>query len=116
LKWFDEVFCRKFEGITEGGLLLTLVIIFSFQGRTILSNPLAILLIAIPLILQTYFIFFLGFGASKLMKVPYQIAAPSGMIGHPTSLSWLWPWPSACSACPQAPPWPRWSVCWWRFR
>ena len=79
--WFDNVFCKKFDGITEAGLLLTLVIIFSFQGETILANPLAILLIAIPLIIQTYFIFFLGFGWSKLWKVPYQVAAPSGMIG-----------------------------------
>lgn len=79
--WFENVFCKKFDGITEVGLLLTLVIIFSFQGETILANPLAILLIAVPLILQTYFIFFLGFGWSKLWKVPYQVAAPSGMIG-----------------------------------
>ncbi|MDC7226992.1 MAG: arsenical-resistance protein, partial [Spirochaetales bacterium] len=79
--WFDNVFCKKFDGITEAGLLLTLVIIFSFQGETILSNPVMIILIAIPLILQTYFIFFVGYGWSKLWKVPYQIAAPSGMIG-----------------------------------
>ena len=79
--WFDNVFCKKFEGITEAGLLLTLVIIFSFQGETILSNPVAIVLIAVPLILQTYFIFFIGYGWSKIWKVPYQVAAPSGMIG-----------------------------------
>ena len=79
--WFENVFCKKFEGITEAGLLLTLVIIFSFQGETILANPVAIVLIAVPLILQTYFVFFLGFGWSKLWKVPYQVAAPSGMIG-----------------------------------
>lgn len=79
--WFENVFCKKFDGITEVGLLLTLVIIFSFQGETILSNPLAIVLIAIPLIIQTYFVFFLGFGWSRLWKVPYQVAAPSGMIG-----------------------------------
>lgn len=79
--WFENVFCEKFEGITEAGLLLTLVIIFSFQGETILKNPLAIVLIAVPLIIQTYFIFFLGFGWSRLWKVPYAVAAPSGMIG-----------------------------------
>ncbi len=80
-EWFENVFCKKFDGITEAGLLLTLVIIFSFQGETIIANPVAILLIAVPLIIQTYFIFFLGFGWSKLWKVPYQVAAPSGMIG-----------------------------------
>jgi len=80
-EWFENVFCRKFDGITEAGLLLTLIIIFSFQGETILKNPLAILLIAVPLIIQTYFVFFLGFSWSKLWKVPYEVAAPSGMIG-----------------------------------
>ncbi|MDC7235903.1 MAG: ACR3 family arsenite efflux transporter [Spirochaetales bacterium] len=79
--WFENVFCRKFDGITEAGLLLTLVIIFSFQGETILSNPIAIVLIAVPLIIQTYFVFFLGFTWSRLWKVPYAVAAPSGMIG-----------------------------------
>ena len=72
---------EEFDGITEVGLLLTLVIIFSFQGQTILSNPVAIVLIAIPLIIQTYLIFFLGFGFSRLWKVPYEVAAPSAMIG-----------------------------------
>ncbi|MBI9106997.1 MAG: ACR3 family arsenite efflux transporter [Spirochaetales bacterium] len=80
-EWFENIFCKKFDGITEAGLLLTLVIIFSFQGETILAKPLAIVLIAVPLIIQTYFIFFLGFGWSKLWKVPYAVAAPSGMIG-----------------------------------
>jgi len=80
-EWFENVFCRKFDGLTEAGLLLTLIIIFSFQGETILKNPLAILLIALPLIIQTYFVFFLGFSWSMLWKVPYEVAAPSGMIG-----------------------------------
>ncbi len=79
--WFENVFCKKFDGITEAGLLLTLIIIFSFQGETILANPVAIALIAVPLIIQTYLIFFVGFSWSKLWKVPYQVAAPSGMIG-----------------------------------
>jgi arsenite transporter len=80
-EWFDGVFCKKFDGITEGGLLLTLVILFAFQGEVILRNPLAILLIAIPLTIQTFFIFFIGYGWAKAWKVPYEIAAPAGMIG-----------------------------------
>ncbi|MCP5515234.1 MAG: ACR3 family arsenite efflux transporter [Spirochaetales bacterium] len=80
-EWFENIFCKKFEGITEAGLLLTLVIIFSFQGERILSAPFAIVLIAIPLIIQTYFIFFLGFGWSRLWNIPYNVAAPSGLIG-----------------------------------
>lgn len=80
-EWFENEFIRKFDGITEGGLLLTLVILFAFQGEIILKNPLAILLIAIPLIIQTYFIFAIGYGWSRVWKIPYEIAAPAGMIG-----------------------------------
>jgi ACR3 family arsenite transporter len=80
-EWFEGVFLKKFDGITEGGLLLTLVILFAFQGEVILANPLAIVLIAVPLVLQTYLIFFIGYGWAKAWKVPYEIAAPAGMIG-----------------------------------
>lgn len=80
-EWFEGVFLKKFNGITEAGLLLTLVILFAFQGETILKNPLAIVLIAVPLIIQTYLIFFIGYGWAKAWKVPYEIAAPAGMIG-----------------------------------
>lgn len=62
-------------------LLLTLVIIFSFQGNVILENPLHIVLIAVPLILQTFLIFFIAYLASKALKLPHDIAAPAGMIG-----------------------------------
>ncbi len=81
LEWFENVFCRKFDGITELGLLATLVILFAFQGDTILEHPLTILLIAVPLVLQTYLIFWIGYGWARLWKVPYSIAAPAGMIG-----------------------------------
>jgi len=80
-EWFEGVFLKKFDGITEGGLLLTLVILFAFQGRVILANPLAIVLIAVPLVLQTYLIFLIGYGWAKAWKVPYEVAAPAGMIG-----------------------------------
>ncbi len=79
--WFEETFLKKFDGFTEGGLLLTLVILFAFQGKVILTNPLAIVLIAIPLVIQTYLIFFIGYGWAKAWKIPYAIAAPAGMIG-----------------------------------
>jgi ACR3 family arsenite transporter len=79
--WFEGVFLKKFDGITEAGLLLTLVILFSFQGRTILANPVAIIVIAVPLVIQTYLIFAIGYGWARLWKVPYRIAAPAGMIG-----------------------------------
>ncbi len=79
--WFENVFCKRFDGVTEAGLLLTLVILFAFQGRVILANPLAIVLIAVPLVLQTYLIFFIGYGTARALRVPYEVAAPAGMIG-----------------------------------
>jgi ACR3 family arsenite transporter len=80
-EYFEKKFIPKFNNITIGGLLLTLIIIFSFQGHVILENPLHIVLIAVPLILQTFLIFFIGYMASKAFKLPHDIAAPAGMIG-----------------------------------
>lgn len=81
LGYFQNRFIPKFGNITIVGLLLTLVIIFSFQGDVILKNPLHIVLIAIPLIIQTFLIFFIAYFASKVFKLPHDIAAPAGMIG-----------------------------------
>lgn len=74
-------FVSKFDNITTAGLLLTLVIIFSFQGRVIINNPIDILLIAIPLTIQTVLIFGVGYLWSLVWKLPHNIAAPAGMIG-----------------------------------
>ncbi len=79
--YFKNTFLQKFNHTTIVGLLLTLIIIFSFQGDVILSNPLHIILIAVPLILQTFLIFFIAYFASKVLKLPHSIAAPAGMIG-----------------------------------
>lgn len=79
--YFEEVFLKKFDQITIVGLLLTLTIIFSFQGDVILSNPLHIMLIAIPLILQTFLIFFIAYGWARVWKLEHHIASPAGMIG-----------------------------------
>ncbi len=81
LEYFEKGFLPKFSNVTVVGLLLTLVIIFSFQGKVILENPLHIVLIAVPLVIQTFLIFFIAYGASKLLKLPHDIAAPAGMIG-----------------------------------
>ena len=62
------------------GLLITLILLFSFKGDVIISNPLTILWIAIPLFIQTNLIFLLGYGLSKLFKFDYEDAAPSAMI------------------------------------
>lgn len=79
--YFENTFVKKFDGITTIGLLLTLIMIFSFQGNVILENPLHIVLIAVPLILQTFLIFAIAYVACKLLKLPHKISAPAGMIG-----------------------------------
>jgi arsenite transporter len=79
--WFKEKFLHFLTPITIIALLTTLVLLFSFKGETILSNPLTILWIAIPLFLQTMLIFWLGYGAARLLKLSYRDAAPAAMIG-----------------------------------
>ena len=79
--YFENTFIKKFSNVTVIGLLLTLIIIFSFQGQIIIDNPINILLIAVPLTIQTFFIFFIAYGWAKLWKLPHDVAAPAGMIG-----------------------------------
>jgi ACR3 family arsenite transporter len=81
IDYFENVFLKKFDNITIIGLLLTLVIIFSFQGEVIMNNPLHIGLIAVPLIIQTFLIFIIAYGWAKVWKLPHNIAAPASMIG-----------------------------------
>ena len=81
LDYFEKQFIPKFGNVTISGLLLTLVIIFSFQGRIIVENPLNILLIAVPLIIQTFLIFFIAYLWAKAWRLPHDVAAPAGMIG-----------------------------------
>lgn len=81
LEYFNERFLPKFNNITIVGLLLTLVLIFSFQGGIILENPFHILLISIPLILQTFLIFFIAYLVSRKLRLRHDVAAPAGMIG-----------------------------------
>lgn len=80
-KWFKEVFMAKFKPVSIIALLTTLVLLFAFQGEKILANPLHILLIAIPLTIQTYFIFFVAWGIGKKMSLPHCVLSPGSMIG-----------------------------------
>lgn len=80
-EYFEQTFLHKFDNATTIGLLLTLVLIFASQTEVILSNPLHIVLIAVPLIIQTFFIFGIAYVACRLLKLPYDVAAPAGMIG-----------------------------------
>jgi ACR3 family arsenite transporter len=79
--WFKERFLHILTPITIVALLITLVLLFSFKGEMILSNPLTILWIAIPLFLQTMLIFWLTYGAARLLGLSYSDAAPSALIG-----------------------------------
>ncbi|HPM03872.1 MAG TPA: bile acid:sodium symporter, partial [Candidatus Cloacimonadota bacterium] len=81
LDYFNQVFIKKFNHVTIIGLLLTLIIIFAFQGKVILENPLHIFLIAIPLTIQTFLIFFIAYLSAKKLRLPHDVAAPAGMIG-----------------------------------
>jgi arsenite transporter len=79
--WFQEKFLHVLTPVTIIALLITLVLLFSFKGDVIVSNPLTILWIAIPLFIQTNLIFWIGYGLAKLIKLPYADAAPAAMIG-----------------------------------
>lgn len=79
--FFEDDFLKRFDNVTTIGLLLTLILIFSSQTEVILSNPFHIILIAVPLTIQTFFIFFVAYGVCKGLKLPQDIAAPAGMIG-----------------------------------
>ncbi len=79
--WFEGMFMKRAGSLTPIGLILTLVLLFAFQGEVILSNPLHIVLIAIPLIIQTVLIFFLAYGWARAWCIPHRIAAPGALIG-----------------------------------
>lgn len=80
-EWFTKVFLPKFKPVSIIALLVTLVLLFAFQGTTIINKPLIILLVAIPLVLQTYFIFAITWIGGRKLKLPYAICAPASMIG-----------------------------------
>ena len=80
-QWFKETFLRFLTPVTITALLVTLILLFSFKGETIVQNPLTILWIAVPLFVQTVLIFALGYGLSKIMGLTYENAAPTAMIG-----------------------------------
>ena len=79
--WFKEKFLHVLTPITIIALLTTLVLLFSFKGEVILSSPLTIVWIAVPLFIHTMLIFCIGYGAAKLLKLSYENAAPAAMIG-----------------------------------
>jgi arsenite transporter len=79
--WFKTVFLQKLKPVSILALLVTLVLLFAFQGQNIINNPLIILLAAIPLVIQTYFIFFIAWYGGKYLKLKHAVCAPAAMIG-----------------------------------
>ncbi len=81
IDYFNKTFIPKFSSVTISGLLLTLILIFSYQGHVIITNALDIVLIAVPLTIQTFLIFFIAYLTSRKLRISHDIAAPAGMIG-----------------------------------
>lgn len=80
-QWFREKFLGVLTPVTITALLATLVLLFSFKGEVITSNPMTIVWIAVPLFIQTILIFAIGYGAAKFLRLKYEDAAPAAMIG-----------------------------------
>ncbi|MBS4060760.1 MAG: bile acid:sodium symporter, partial [Bacteroidetes bacterium] len=79
--WFTNSFLPKLKPASIFALIVTLVLLFAFQGQNIINNPFIILLVAVPLTIQTYFIFFIAWYGGKKLKLPYPVCAPAAMIG-----------------------------------
>lgn len=79
--WFEAKFLKYLDPVAISALLITLVLLFAFKGELIVNNPLHIVLIAVPLFIQTNFIFWIGYVAALKLKLSYEDAAPAAMIG-----------------------------------
>ena len=80
-EWFRNEFLPKFRPVSILALLVTLVLLFAFQGETIVDKPFIILLVAVPLVIQTYFIFAIAWFGGRWLKLPHAVCSPAAMIG-----------------------------------
>ncbi|WP_142453358.1 ACR3 family arsenite efflux transporter [Gracilimonas mengyeensis] len=80
-EWYTGTFLPRFKPLSVSALLVTLVLLFAYQGERIIAQPVDILLIAVPLLIQTYFIFVIAWYGGKWIGLPYQVCAPGSMIG-----------------------------------
>lgn len=81
IEWFTTVLTPRLAKATPVALIATLVLLFAFQGKVILANPLHIGLIAVPLVMQTFLIFAIAYAWGRVWRVPHAIAAPGALIG-----------------------------------
>lgn len=81
MDWFENTFLKLLKPVSILALLSTLILLFAFQGEVIISNPFVIALIAVPLTIQTYLIFFVAWGLGRWIKLPHAICSPASMIG-----------------------------------
>jgi arsenite transporter len=79
--WFEEVFLGRIAVVTPTGLILTLVLLFAFQGEVLLDDPAHIVLIAVPLVIQTVLIFAIAYGWMRAWRIRHAVAAPGALIG-----------------------------------
>jgi ACR3 family arsenite transporter len=79
--WFEKSFLPRFQPVAVTALLAMLVLIFAFQADNILNKPLHVVLIAVPILIQVYFNASLTYGLMRLLRVPYNVAAPGALIG-----------------------------------
>lgn len=80
-EWFERTFLKYLTPVAIAALLITLILLFAFKGELIVNNPLHIVLIAIPLFIQTNFIFLISYVAAQKLKLSYEDAAPAALIG-----------------------------------
>lgn len=80
-EWFKKEFLPRLKPVSIVALLVTLVLLFAFQGQNIINNPLIIVLAAVPLVIQTYFIFFIAWYGGKRLRLNHAVCAPAAMIG-----------------------------------
>lgn len=81
IEWFKQKFLGILTPVSISALLGTLILLFSFKGKVIIENPMTIIYIAVPLFIQTVFIFIIGYILAKILKLSYEDAAPAAMIG-----------------------------------
>ena len=114
--WFEQRFLPKFRPVTIVALLLTLVLIFAFQAENITRNWFAVLLIAVPILIQVYFNSGLTYLLMRWFKVPHNVASPGALIGASNFFELAVAVAITLFGPPARRRWPPWSACWWKCR